>query len=86
MVQLNHMEPRFVEKYVDSGSCTIAYQQGGTPNHKPPLLLIHGWAIGVKPDQEVLTRLAQHYCVIVPDLSGFARSKYTRSLTTYYSY
>ena len=47
-------------------------------HHGTPLLLLHGLGGGVSTWQDVASKLAPHYHILVPDLLGFGRSPWPK--------
>lgn len=45
-----------------------------------------GWAVSTEPYLESLSRLAQNYKVIAPDLPGFGRSQTQKTFKSYRDY
>lgn len=68
------MSYQFIEKQVYVNENSICYLEGGIESTSEPILFVHGWAVGIKPYQEILNVLCQRYKVIAPELPGFGKS------------
>lgn len=80
------MESTLTNHQVELSNCSIFYKQGGTHSASTPILFLHGWGISTEPYQEILELIAQHHCVIAPDLPSFARSNYSDLIADYDTY
>ena len=65
------LDQRFAHHMIDLDEVRLHYVRGGDG---PPLVLLHGWGSTWYMWRKVISELADHYTVIVPDLRGLGDS------------
>jgi pimeloyl-ACP methyl ester carboxylesterase len=80
------MENFFIEKQIYLSDCHIYYQEAGKASGSTSILFIHGWAVSIKPYQEILNILSQRYHVVAPYLPGFGKSTASDFVKDYSDY
>lgn len=65
------LDQRFAHHMIDLDEVRLHYVRGGDG---PPLVLLHGWGSTWYMWRKVMSQLADHYTVIVPDLRGLGDS------------
>lgn len=60
-------------RMVDIGEHRVAYREAGSPKN-PAILLLHGFPTSSHMFRELISRLADHYHVVAPDLPGFGNT------------
>ncbi len=65
---------QLIEKQIEINGYRISYVCRGIPSTSTPILLLHGWGVGLEPYYEVINSLSQYHSIIAPYLPGFGKS------------
>lgn len=93
MTQINSAEavnrsdaiPRVSVSRVETDDVQVFYRSAGDPA-APTILLLHGFPSSSFMFRELITRLADEYCVIAPDLPGFGFTEIPENRNYIYSF
>jgi pimeloyl-ACP methyl ester carboxylesterase len=65
---------QLLEKQIEINGYTIYYVSQDIGSTSTPILLLHGWGVGLEPYYEAINSLSQYHSIIAPFLPGFGKS------------
>lgn len=77
---------QLIEKQVEINGYNISYVSRGLNSTSTPILLLHGWGVGLEAYYEVINSLSQYHSIIAPYLPGFGKSSDIEKNWSYNTY